>query len=389
MNLTIIHDARQLMQKVDTGGAIWTPVRLFLLLCSWAYGVVVRFRRFLYTRIPVLRKRVAAHVVSIGNITVGGVGKTPIVEMYARSWLRNDKKVAIVSRGYGKTRRSLPQSNLPTAIRPPDAVRVVSDGCGQIFLSANEAGDEPYLLAKRLPEAVVIVSKNRFVACAFAVKQFGAEVIVLDDAFQHLRLRRDEDVVAVDVTNPFGNGHLLPRGILREPPASLKRASRILLTKLLPEEVAEEKDIRRGDAGLVNLESRLRALAPQAAVIRTHYVPTHLSAFPGGETVPLSYLNEKKVVAFCGIADPDFFERTLSRLGANLARLRRFPDHYRYTPADLASIDEDAAGCDAHAIVTTEKDMVRLPCDVSTRYPIYAVAVEMRIVCDERSEEKA
>lgn len=384
MNLTVIHDAREMMEKADAGGAIWAPVRLFLLLCSWAYGLAVSLRRFLYLRVPGLRKRVAAHVVSVGNITVGGSGKTPLAEMYARSWLQKGKKVAIVSRGYGKVRGAVTQSNLPEAIRPPADVRVVSDGSGQIFLSAEEAGDEPYLLAKRVPDAAVIVSKDRFAACAFAVKQFGAEAIVLDDAFQHLRLHRDEDIVAIDATNPFGNGHLLPRGMLREPPTSLRRASRILLTKILPEGVAGDSD-----AGLAALESRLRALSPHAAIARTNYVAIHLKSFPTGEMTPVSYLKEKKVVAFCGIADPGFFERTLSSLGVSTVRFKGFPDHYRYTPADLATIDEYAADCDADAIVTTEKDVARMPHNISTRRPIYAVAVEIRIVGDDHTEEKA
>jgi tetraacyldisaccharide 4'-kinase len=388
MNLTVIHDAREMMEKADAGGAIWAPVRLFLLLCSWAYGLVVRLRRFLYLRVPGLRKRVAAHVVSVGNITVGGSGKTPLVEMYARSWLQKGKKVAIVSRGYGKSEQSLPQSNLPEAIRAPGGVRVVSDGSGQIFLGGEEAGDEPYLLAKRVPDAPVIVSKDRFAACAFAVKQFGAEVMVLDDAFQHLRLHRDEDIVAVDATNPFGNGHLLPRGTLREPPTSLRRASRILLTKILSEEVGDGADAPVSSAKLADLEARLQGLSPEAEIARTHYVPTHLSAFPGGEMTPLAYLKGKKVVAFCGLADPGFFERTLGSVGGSVVKSRRFPDHYRYTPADLATIDEYAADCDADAIVTTEKDVARLPHDISTRCPIYAVAVEMRIVGDNRSEEE-
>jgi len=388
MNLTVIHDARELMERVDMGGAIWAPVRFFLLLCSWAYGAVVCLRHLLYAHIPGLRKRVSAHIVSVGNITVGGSGKTPVVEMYARTWLQRGRKVAIVSRGYGKSERTLPQSNLPEAIVPPQGVRVVSDGSGRVFLSAEKAGDEPYLLAKRVPEAAVVVSTDRFTACAFAVKQFGAEVIVLDDAFQHLRLHRDEDIVAVDATNPFGNGHLLPRGTLREPPASLRRASRILLTKILPEEVAAADHGAVRISKLAELGTRLRALSPAAEVAHTRYVPTHLSAFPGGEMTPPAYLKEKKVVAFCGIADPGFFERTLGSLGAAIVKSRRFPDHYRYTPADLAAIDEDAAECDADAIVTTEKDAARLTPDVSTRCPVYALVVEVRIVGDNRSEEE-
>jgi tetraacyldisaccharide 4'-kinase len=336
----------------------------------------------LYLRVPGLRKHVAAHVVSVGNITVGGSGKTPLVEMYARIWLEKGRKVAIVSRGYGKTAGSAAQSNLPEAIRPPEGVRIVSDGAGQIFLGADQAGDEPYLLAKRVPRAAVVVSKDRFAACDFAVKQFGAEVIILDDAFQHLRLHRDEDIVAIDAANPFGNGHLLPRGTLREPPTSLRRATRILLTKILPEEIAGGSD-----AGLAALDSRLRALSPHATIARTNYVPIHLKSFPSGEMTPLSYLKGKKVAAFCGIADPDFFERTLNSLGASIVQLRSFPDHYRYGPADVASIDEDAAQCGAETIVITEKDMARLAHDVATRCPLYALAVEMKLVDDDRAEE--
>jgi tetraacyldisaccharide 4'-kinase len=388
MNLTFIHDARELMEKADAGGAIWAPVRLFLLLCSWAYGAAICLRRLLYSHIPGLRKHVVAHVVSVGNITVGGSGKTPLVEMYARTWLQKGRKVAIVSRGYGKSERPLQQANLPEGFLPPQGVRVVSDGSGRVFLSAYEAGDEPYLLAKRVPEAAVVVSKDRFAACAFAVRQFGAEVIVLDDAFQHLRLHRDEDIVAVDAANPFGNGHLLPRGTLREPPASLRRASRILLTKILSEEAGDGPDATVCRARVADLETRLQGLSPKAEVASTHYVPTHFAAFPGGEMTPLAYFKGKKAVAFCGLADPGFFERTLGSLGASVVESRRFPDHYRYTAADLAAIDEDAAKYGADAIVTTEKDLARLTPDASTRCPLYALAVEVRIVGDNQSEEE-
>ena len=370
MKLTILDGARQIAERADKGGAIWAPMRAFLVVCSWKYGAAVRARRFLYTHIPGMRKRVAAHVISIGNITVGGSGKTPLVEMYANLWLRKGKRVAIVSRGYGKSRRFPQHPGLPATVRPPQGVRVVSDGSGRIYLSAEEAGDEPQLLARRLPAAIVLVSQNRYAACQFALQELGAEVIVLDDAFQHLRVRRDEDIVAIDATNPFGNGHVVPRGSLREPPASLARATLILLTKILP-----ESDID----GAREARAKVQLVAPGVPVLETRYGPTHLSVRLDEETTPLDYLNGKSVVAFCGIADPAFFEQTLRYLGARTVRMRPFPDHYQYGPADLASIEKDAVELKADAIVTTEKDMVRLPADVATSRPLYAVAVEIRI----------
>jgi tetraacyldisaccharide 4'-kinase len=317
-----------------------------------------------------MRKRVAAHVVSVGNITVGGAGKTPLVEMYAKLWLGKGKRVAIVSRGYGKSRRFPQHSSLPPTVRPPQGVRVVSDGSGGIYLLPDEAGDEPLLLAKRVPAAIVLVSKNRYAACQFAARELGAEAIILDDAFQHLRLHRDEDIVAVDATNPFGNGYVVPRGTLREPPASLARATRVVLTKILPGNQTD--DARRALA-------QVSSVASQVPVSLTRYVPTHLSVRLGEETTPLDHLKDKNVVAFCGVADPTFFERTVRRLGARIVRMRPFPDHYPYTPADVASIEKDAVQLRADAIVTTEKDMVRLPAGVSTARPLYAVAVEIRI----------
>ena len=370
MNLTVLHGARQLVERADKGGALWAPVRAFLLICSWKYGALVYVRNFLYAHLPGMRKRVAAHVVSVGNITVGGSGKTPAVEMCAKTWLRKGKKVAIVSRGYGKSSESIKESALPQTLRPPEGVRVVSDGSGAVALSAEGAGDEPHLLARRVSEAIVLVSRNRFVACRFAVEELGVEVIVLDDAFQHLRLHRDEDIVAVDATNPFGNGYVVPRGMLREPPASLARATLILLTKILP-----ESDID----GAREARAKVQLVAPGVPVLETRYGPTHLSVRLDEETTPLDYLNGKSVVAFCGIADPAFFEQTLRYLGARTVRMRPFPDHYQYGPADLASIEKDAVELKADAIVTTEKDMVRLPADVATSRPLYAVAVEIRI----------
>ena len=369
MNLTVIQCARQLLERADKGGPAWAPVRAFLLICSWKYGVLVSVRKFLYAHIPGIRKRVAAHVVSVGNITVGGSGKTPLVEMYAKTWLRKGKKVAIVSRGYGKTRDFAQHAALPETLRPPEGVRVVSDGSCTIYLSAEEAGDEPHMLAKRVSEAIVLVSRKRDAACRFAVEKLGAEVIVLDDAFQHLRMHRDEDVVAVDATNPFGNGHMLPRGILREPLTSLRRATRVLITKILP----------GSDIDLSEVLNKVRCVAPDVSVSTTQYVPTHLSTRAEGDTLPLDHLKGKKVVGFCGVADPAFFERTLTHLGAHVVRMRRFPDHYRYTSADLASINKDAREKNADAIVTTQKDMVRLPDGLSTACPLYAVAVEITV----------
>ena len=357
------------MERADSGGAIWAPVRAFLLICSWKYGALVSFRNFLYAHVPGMRKRVAAHVLSVGNITVGGSGKTPLVEMYAKMWLRKGRKVAIVSRGYGKTREFAQHAALPEKLQPPDGVRVVSDGSGTVYLSPEESGDEPYLLARRVPEAIVLVSRNRLAACRFAVEKLAVEAVVLDDAFQHLRLYRDEDVVAVDARNPFGNGHLLPRGILREPLTSLRRASRVLITKILPEEADDLSD----------LAAKLRSTAPDVPVSTTQYVPTHLFTRAEGETLPLEHLNGSKVVAFCGIADPAFFERTLTHLGAHVVHMRRFPDHYPYISADIESVDKNAAENNADAIVTTEKDMVRLPDYISTARPLYAVAVEITI----------
>jgi len=373
MTLTILHRARLIIEKADKGGAVWLPVRAVLLLCSWIYGAGVLARRSLYLHVPGFRRQVRAYVVSVGNITVGGAGKTPTVEMCARLWLRNGKKVAIVSRGYGKAKLSERQT------APPGGIRIVSDGRGHILLSSDEAGDEPYLLAKRLPDAVVLVSSDRVAACEFAVRQFGAEVIILDDAFQHLRLYRDEDVVAIDATNPFGNGHLLPRGILREPLSSLRRATRILITKRLPANARSGSAGTETDTDRGNLKATLQRVAPGVPVSWTRYVPTHLSVPSGEETLPLSYLRDKKVAVFCGIADPDFFERTLTNLGAHILLMKRFPDHQSYTLSDIVSIDKDACENNADAIVTTEKDLVRLPHDILTRCPLYAVAVEINI----------
>jgi len=370
MKVTILDRARQIAERADKGGVIWAPLRVFLVICSWKYGAVVRTRRFLYTHIPGLQRRVTAHVVSVGNITVGGSGKTPLVEMYAKRWLEQGKRVAIVSRGYGRSRTCAQDASLPPALRPPRGVRVVSDGSGSIYLTAEESGDEPYLLAGKLPAAAVLVSRDRYGASRFAIEHLGAEVIVLDDAFQHLLLHRDEDIVAVDAINPFGNGHLLPRGTLRELPTSLRRATRVLVTKVLP-----------GNAGsaVERALAHIRAVAPQVPVSLTRYVPTHLAAHSSGERMPLDYLKGKKVLAFCGIADPIFFEQTVEYLGARIVRARRFPDHYRYTLADLASINKDAVQHGDDVIVTTEKDMVRLPGGFSTERPICAVAVEIGI----------
>ena len=301
-------------------------------------------------------RKVGARVISIGNITAGGTGKTPAVIYFARKFQKEGAQIAIISRGYG--RRS--KSNEPV---------VVSDKEGNILLSANVAGDEPYLLAKKLPRVSVIVCPNRIAGAEVAMKWFSPDIILLDDGFQHRAIERDEDIVVIDCSEPFGYNHLLPRGLLREPLRALKRASAFLLTR------ADE----RKHAALVE---KLREMNPSAEIMLSRHRPTRLLSAYRNTTAPLGQLKGKKTLALSSIGNPSSFERTLERLQAILAGSLRFPDHHWYSVADLAHIRDEAKRTRAEIIVTTEKDGVRLALLPEKLENLLLLEIELEIIGD-------
>jgi len=291
-------------------------------------------------------------VVSIGNLTVGGTGKTPATELAALTLSGLRRRPAIVSRGYRRQSRG---------------VQVVAD-TASIRLEPQEAGDEPFLLARRLPGVPVVVGTNRHQAARVAVERFGVDAIVLDDGFQHRTLRKDLEIVMVRTAAPWGNGRLLPGGPLREPLAALGRANLIVATGV---DSMDELSAVRDTAA---------RWAPGVPVLAAAYVPAECWRAERMEPVPLEAIADRRLLAFAGIAVPTAFERTLKGLGARLAEMIPFDDHHWYSRADLARLGERAAALGAEGLVTTEKDWVRLRMLPLPTRPLYVVSIRLDLV---------
>jgi tetraacyldisaccharide 4'-kinase len=356
-------------RRADTGAVAFG---VLLRALSWGFSAVVQVRLWLYRKRILRDHPLGCLVVVVGNLTVGGTGKTPIVEKFARALRDRGRKVAILSRGYKSKAPPFWKKawyGITHTDEPPP--RVVSDG-RTVLLDSEQAGDEPYMLASNLPGVVVLVDKNRVKAGAYAIKKFGCDTLVLDDGFQYLALKGRLNLLLIDKSNPFGNGHLLPRGILREPVKHLRRANYIFLTK---------SDGSR-DSGL---EATISRYKPEADIIECVHKPMYLQrmdfrdgASEGRE--PLSWLKGRRVFAFSGIATPESFERFLRDLGALLMGRERFLDHYRYAPEDLAELYDAAERERAECLVTTEKDAVRIPHPGGSPLPVYYLRLEIEII---------
>ncbi len=334
---------------------------------SYLFSGIAQARYWLYRKRILHDQPLGCLVVVVGNLTVGGTGKTPVVEKFARSLQERGRKVAILSRGYKS--KSAPFWKkwinwITHAAEPPP--RVVSDGTS-VLLDSELAGDEPFMLARNLPGVVVLVDKNRVKAGAYAIRKFACDTLILDDGFQYLPLKGRLNLLLVDKTNPFGNGHLLPRGILREPIKHLKRASYVFLTKSNGQRDTE-------------LEELIEEHNPGVDIIECTHQPKYLQRFGSDEREPLEFLKGKKVGAFSGIATPESFEKFLKDLGAKLVFTRRYLDHYRFTNEDYVSIFSEGLGKRVDFIVTTEKDSVRLPHDLPCPVPLYYLRLEIEII---------
>lgn len=303
---------------------------------SELYGRVGRARVALYRRGLLRSHNFTVLVVSIGNLAVGGTGKTPTVDWVARYCQKQGRRVAVVSRGYGG--------------KGADPVAVVSDG-RQLLLGADVAGDEPVLLARRNPRLIVVVAPRRAQGVRTAVAELGADLIILDDGFQHFAVRRDLDIVLLDAKHPLGNGRVLPAGLLREFPEALARGDLFILTR------ADGETVPPALPGPM-LTSR-HCLADRATAL-------------DGQSFPLDELRGKRLVAFAGIADPEAFFSDLRSKGLTLSETLAFSDHVTYNRAEMARI-KAAAG---EVLLTTEKDAVKLRADAFA-VPCYAVPLAL------------
>lgn len=316
---------------------LWPALqRLGLRAASLPYGLAVRLRNAAYQRGWLHSERVSVPVVSVGNLTAGGTGKTPCVEYVARFYRGLDRRVAILSRGYG---------------------------------SEGGRNDEALVLEENLPDVPHLQGADRIALAHTAIEELESEVLVLDDGFQHRRLARDLDLVLVDTTLPWGHGHLLPRGLLREPRSSLRRAGVILLTRC-DQAAAEQRE---------RLRQTIGRIAPDVPVIETSHRPTELSN-PDEERAPLELLREGPTAAFCGIGNPEAFRRTLLALGARPDAFRVYPDHHAYDHTDVEELrrwaDSLAPGT---AIVTTQKDLVKLRLSRLGDRPLWCVRIRLHV----------
>jgi tetraacyldisaccharide 4'-kinase len=347
-------------------------LRAILYALSFAYDRVVQLRLYLYRKRVFRERTLGCVVISIGNLTVGGTGKTPIVEKFARALQAGGRRIAILSRGY----KSVPRKrNWLSFRRDSDPPRIVSDG-KSLLLDSMTAGDEPYMLAHNLKNVIVLVDKNRVKSGRFAIDKWQVDTLLLDDGFQYLHLKHRLDMVLVDRQAPFGNEFLLPRGTLREAPRNLRRASYIFITK------------NTGEPNF-DLMRRIRRYNRTAEVIECAHKPLYLQNVFTGERLPLEALRDTFVASLCAIAAPASFEDALQKLGAHVDLTKRYIDHHYYTEAELISFIKRCIRRDLAMIVTTEKDSVRLPRlpDVELKVPIYFLRVEIEILSGHESWE--
>ena len=359
-------------KRHDAAGSI---LKAILFLASRIYRRAVMFRLWMYDNRVIRNRAIGCLVVSIGNVTCGGTGKTPVVEVFARSLSQKGRRVAILSRGYRSRDRSL-----LTKLRkkfsskkmevPP---RVVSDGTN-LLLDSVRAGDEPFMLASNLKNVAVLVDKDRVKSGLYAIEEFGTDTLILDDGFQYLNLKAHINILLVDSTAPFDNHHVLPRGLLREPIKNIRRADYIFLTK------------SDGSAKLRHLKSFLRRQNHHAEIIECCHKPQYLEdVYQKGARLPLDYLKGKKVASISAIANPASFNAFLSELGSDIVEETHFADHHRYRQQEMIDFINAAKAAGAEMIMTTEKDAVRMPRLDRRDIPILFLRVQIDILSGQES----
>jgi len=364
----VIYDRRD-----DAKAKIWAAI--LKLLSFIFYGLsAIRFQ--LYKHRVLRAQHLGCQVIVVGNLTVGGTGKTPIVEKLARSLNERGRKVAILSRGYKSRKEPLFKKwyrlITHTEASPP---RVVSDG-KEVYFDSETAGDEPYMLAKNLPGVLVVTDKDRVKAGLYAIRKYGVDTLILDDGFQYFQLKDHLQLLLIDKSNPFGNGNVLPRGILREPVRRLKRASHVFYTKSDGNPNPE-------------LEAIVEKHRPGTEAIECNHTPKYFRKVNGKEEEALDFIKGKRVGALSGIAVPESFESFLDELGAKSVDPYRFLDHHRFTTKELRAVAKKAKEQNLDFLVTTEKDAVRIAKDFDPGIPFYYLRVEIEMLAGEEDFESA
>jgi tetraacyldisaccharide 4'-kinase len=316
-------------------GPLPSLLRGFLWTAQILYASLHRSRQLFY-KIGIFRShKFSVPVVSVGNITAGGTGKTPLVEFIARWFARKNYRIAILARGYGRI-----------------------DG---------RADDEDLISEMELENVVRLPGKDRVAMGRKALAEYRADLLILDDGFQHYRIQRGLDIVAIDATQPFANGHLLPRGLLRERPSALRRADLVILT-------------RTDQASPAELEELRRKIGP---AVETIHKPVHVRSLWNRKKHGIDWLRGRNVYAFCGVGNPEAFRRTLESVGANVVKFRAFEDHHPYVGQDLRRMNAEAQEFMAEVIVTTEKDATKVHAE-GFELPLAALRIEIEI---SRNEE--
>ena len=333
-------DLHTIAERVRKGESLPLPIAAVLSMAEPLYQLGMWYR----LRQP--RIRINAHIISFGNITAGGTGKTPAVIERAQREVAQGKKVGVLTRGY-KARQATSKNEVivvgPLSEIPPDRQAL----CEQI-------GDEAALILLKVPSATVFRCPDRVQAARLAVDTYGCDTLILDDGYQYVQLERDENILVIDASNPFGNGRLLPRGILREPLGAMARATEILLTRC--DQVSD----------LVALRNQLKAHCPDIPLRCTTHAPDVLWQVQDGESVPLDRLRNRSVRAICGIGNPEAFFHTLEALGAEIKDRVIVPDH--------GELPESAFGT-GDFVIMTEKDAMRVP----SKIPSFVYALGIRL----------
>jgi tetraacyldisaccharide 4'-kinase len=330
-------------------------ITILLYPLSLVYGCAIQLWLFAYKQGLLKTKFLPAFVVSVGNITTGGTGKTPFVAMLSEWAAHRGLRTAILSRGYKRKSKRKPL--------------IVSDGKGQI-LSAYDAGDEPILLAKKLPSTPVLVSKDRYAIGVMALRLFSSELLLLDDGYQHISLKRDLNILLIDEKRQFGNGLLLPMGPLREPFAGISRADLIVISGC--------SEQGRRD----NLVELIRETAPAKPILHSRHLPDKILFPQTGEVHSPHILAGKNVIAFAGIAYSDDFLEMITGLGAQVVEFTGYPDHHAYNDSDLKALGALSRRSDIDFLLTTEKDWVRIEEAVGCDINIAVLTIKIELLED-------
>ncbi len=353
-----------------------SAMRAILRMVSWLFNFIVVMRIKLFASRILKQRILGTLVISVGNITVGGTGKTPVVELLARTLRDRGRRIAILTRGYKSANLDEEQKWLDAdGKKVTHLPKIASDGKTR-YLSPLYSGDEPFMLAKNLDDVAVLVDPDRVKSGIFAIEQLESDTLILDDGLQYLNLKHEIDIVLVDCGAPFGTGAILPRGTLREPKSSLKRADYIILTKSNGKPQDE-------------LIREIRKYNKTADIIVSNHGPKYIENAFTGERLPLSSLDGTYIASFSGIARPESFENSIEKLGAKVEFSMRFPDHHWFDQDDMDKFYERCANRAIQMIITTEKDAVRLE-KPTTRpeVPIYFLRIEVDIISGQENWDK-